>query len=175
MRASSDSAGWRPAAAALALAAVLASGCGEGDEPSGDPGAGSTVTVPVTRVVDGDTVEVSLRGSTEDVRYIGVDTPESVAPGEPVECFGRRASEFNRELVEGERVALTFDDELRDRYGRLLAYVRLDGLLVNAELVRRGMARTLEIEPNTDRAELLARLQRRAGSLGRGLWSACNP
>ena len=175
MRASSNSAGMRPAAAALALAAVLVSGCGEADEAADEPAAGSTVTVPVTRVVDGDTVEVTLDGSTEDVRYIGVDTPESVSPGEPVECFGRRAGEFNRELVEGERVSLTFDEELRDRYGRLLAYVRVDGLLVNAELVRRGMARTLEIEPNTARAELLARLQRRAGSLGRGLWSACDP
>ena len=162
----------RAAAAAALMALATLAGCGGGDSPD-EPAAGSTVTVPVTRVVDGDTVEVTLDGRTEDVRYIGVDTPESVAPGEPVECFGRRASEFNRGLVEGERVALTFDDELRDRYGRLLAYVRLDDLLVNAELVRRGLARTLEIEPNTDRAPLLARLQRRAGNLGRGLWSAC--
>jgi micrococcal nuclease len=162
------------AIAVAAAAALVAAGCGEADEAADDPAAGSTVTVPVTRVIDGDTVEVTLDGRTEDVRYIGVDTPESVAPGEPVECFGRRAGEFNRELVEGERVALTFDDELRDRYGRLLAYVTLEDVLVNAELVRRGLARTLEIEPNTDRAALLARLQRRAGSLGRGLWSACD-
>ena len=127
----------------------------------------------VTRVVDGDTVEVQLAGAEEDVRYIGVDTPESVVPGEPVECFGERASELNRALVEGERVRLVFGAERRDHYGRLLAYVYLGDTFVNAELLRRGVARTLAIAPNTDFAERFARLQQRAANAGRGLWSAC--
>ena len=63
-------------------------------------------------MVDGDTIEVSLDGRAEDVRYIGVDTPESVTPGEPVECFGRRASAFNEHLVAGKEVELSFDEEL---------------------------------------------------------------
>ncbi len=129
----------------------------------------------VLRVVDGDTIEVELAGRSEDVRYIGVDTPETVKPGTPVECFGKQASEFNRELVEGERVALVFDRELRDRYDRLLAYVYVGGTFVNAELVRGGYARTLEIAPNNAKAAPLERLESAASVAGRGLWGACSP
>jgi micrococcal nuclease len=139
--------------------------------PTGEASEGTPATV--TRVVDGDTVEVAIGGETEDVRYIGVDTPETVAPGQPVECFGKPASHFNQRLVDGERVRLVFDDERRDRYGRLLAYVHLGPLFVNAELVRRGYARTLAIAPNTDRAPLFDRLAQAAGDDGRGLWGAC--
>jgi micrococcal nuclease len=127
----------------------------------------------VTRVVDGDTAEVELDGGEEDVRYIGIDTPESVAPGQPVECYGHAASDLNEELVEGEQVRLVFDDEPRDKYGRLLAYVHQGDLFVNAELVRRGYARTLEIAPNTDHAPLFDRLEQQAAVAGRGLWGAC--
>ena len=131
--------------------------------------------VPVVDVVDGDTIEVVLDGVTEDVRYIGVDTPESVAPGEPVECFGKRASDFNARLVAGQRVRLVFDAERRDVYGRLLAYVYVGERFVNAALVRRGYARTLTIAPNDAFAGLFDRLQRSAGNAGRGLWGACGP
>jgi micrococcal nuclease len=126
----------------------------------------------VLDVTDGDTVEVRLDGETEDVRYIGIDTPE-VDPSIGVECFGAEASRLNERLVGGRRVRLVFDDELRDRYGRLLAYVYTGRTLVNAEIVRRGYARTLTIPPNTDRAPLFARLERAAGRSGRGLWSSC--
>lgn len=142
------------------------------DRP-GDPTTQPRLFATVTRVVDGDTVEVSIGSSSDDVRYIGIDTPESVAPGEPVECFGERASTFNERLVEGRRVRLVFDDERRDRYGRLLAYVYAGGAFVNAELVRRGFARTLTISPNTDHAGLFQRLEQAAGNAGRGLWGAC--
>lgn len=169
-----------PSLGSLALLAILTAilvngGCESGDEPAGNAGSGDRVEVEVTRVVDGDTVEVGLDGVTEDVRYIGVDTPESVKPGAPVECFGLEASDFNARLVEGEAVELVFDRERRDDYGRLLAYVYVDDLFVNAELVRRGYATTLTIEPNDRFAERLARLEQRAGAAGRGLWSACGP
>ena len=75
------------------------------------------------RVIDGDTIEVSIDGSEEDVRYIGVDTPETVKPGAPVQCYGPQASAANHRLVEGRTVRLVFDRERRDAYGRLLAYV----------------------------------------------------
>jgi micrococcal nuclease len=127
----------------------------------------------VIRVVDGDTVEVELEGHEEDVRYIGVDTPETVKPDTPVQCFGPQASAFNHRLVEGRRVRLVFGEERRDVYGRLLAYVYLDGRSVNAELLRRGLARTLTIPPNDRFAERFERLEMAAARAGRGLWGAC--
>jgi micrococcal nuclease len=132
----------------------------------------------VVRVVDGDTIRVRLRdpGETRTVRYIGVDTPETVKPGEPVQCFGKAASAFNRKLVAGRRVRLELGHERLDRYGRLLAYVFLEEpmrRLVNAELLRRGYARTLTIPPNTERARPFARIERVARRLGLGLWAAC--
>jgi micrococcal nuclease len=127
------------------------------------------------RVVDGDTIRVVEGGREEAVRYIGVDTPESVKPGSPVECFGRAASRANEQLVEGERVRLVGDVEARDRYGRRLAYVyrARDGLFVNAELVRRGYATAATFPPNVAHADEFAELARAARQDGRGLWSAC--
>jgi micrococcal nuclease len=127
----------------------------------------------ITRAVDGDTVEARIDGRVEDVRYIGVDTPETVKPGTPVQCFGHRASDFNRRLVEHRRVRLVFGVERRDVYGRLLAYVYIGHRLVNGELVRRGLARTLAIPPNTLHRALFEHLERQAAWRGRGLWGAC--
>jgi micrococcal nuclease len=138
-----------------------------GDEPP------ASASAYVTRVVDGDTVEVQLRGEEEDVRYIGVDTPETVKPGAPVDCFGPQASSFNHRLVERRRVRLVFGPERRDQYGRLLAYVYLGDRFVNAELVRRGLARTLFIPPNDRFEGRLKRLEIAAARAGRGLWGAC--
>ena len=127
----------------------------------------------VTRVVDGDTIEVVLDGRGEDVRYIGVDTPETVKPDTPVQCFGRPASNFNHALVERRRVRLVFGIERRDVYDRLLAYVYLGDRFVNASLVRRGLARTLTIPPNDRFAGRFKRLEMGAARAGRGLWGAC--
>jgi micrococcal nuclease len=137
--------------------------------------AGDGTTARVARVVDGDTIRVELSSGEEAVRYIGIDTPESVKPGTPVECFAKRASEFNERLVEGERVRLVRDVEERDRYGRLLAYVyrARDGLFVNAELVRRGYATVATFPPNVAHERDFRRLARRARMSGRGLWSQC--
>ena len=98
-------------------------------------------------------------GRLEDVRYIGVDTPETVKPGTPVQCFGHRASDFDHHLVDHRRVRLVFGVERRDVYGRLLAYVYIGHRFVNAELVRRGLARTLTIAPNTLHRALFERLE----------------
>jgi micrococcal nuclease len=165
-----------------ALIAVLAfSRCGDdggGQGGSADPR--ELITARVTDVIDGDTIEVEIAdGSEEDVRYIGIDTPETVKPGEPVECGGPRAHDLNERLVAGRAVTLRFDAEQRDRYGRLLAYVYLPAgpagrpLFVNAELIRKGVARTLTIPPNDSFADRFARLAARAGATGRGLWGAC--
>jgi|SRR4249919_2053905 len=129
----------------------------------------------VTRVVDGDTIEARIGERVEDVRYIGVDTPETVKPGTPVQCYGLRASAFNHRLVEERRVRLVFGIERRDAYGRLLAYVHLGRRFVNAMLVRRGLARTLTIAPNDRYAPLFRRLELGAARAGQGLWGACVP
>jgi micrococcal nuclease len=154
----------------VVLIVVLLSG---GDDDSNDKLAAST-DARVTRVVDGDTVEATVDGRTEDVRYIGIDTPESVKPETPVECYALAASHFNERLVEGETVRLDFDAERRDVYGRLLAYVHLGDRFVNADLVRLGYARTLTIPPNTRYADLFERLERQAAGAARGLWSKCD-
>jgi micrococcal nuclease len=144
--------------------------------PSGDRfNAQDLSSGRVVRVVDGDTVRIRFAHRTETVRYIGVDTPESVKPGTPVQCYAEAASAENRRLVAGREVRLVPDAEARDRYGRLLAYVyrEPDGLFVNAELVRRGYARLLTIPPNVAHEGQLRRLARRAKAAGRGLWSRC--
>ena len=160
------------ALAAVGLAVWRPAGVGP-RSGTGLPGAGGPAVV--TRVVDGDTVHVSVAGRDETVRYIGIDTPESVKPGVAVQCFAKAASAANERLVAGERVRLSLDAEPRDRYGRLLAYVyrARDGTFVNAELVREGYARTLTIPPNVRYAARLASLARRAREALRGLWRAC--
>ena len=138
----------------------------------GDPPPRSA-TAYVVRAVDGDTIEVALDGGREDVRYIGIDTPETVKPDTPVQCFGPQAHRFNARLVTHRRVRLVFGVERRDIYGRLLAYVYLGDRFVNAELARRGLARTLTIPPNDRFARRFERLQTVAARAGRGLWGAC--
>jgi micrococcal nuclease len=155
----------------LAAAALVVLRPWEGTA-QGPPAAGIAT---VLRVVDGDTVEVRFGGRREVVRLIGIDTPETVKPGTPVQCYGPHASDFTHRLLEGRRVHLTLGVERRDVYDRLLAYVRLGDRLVNSTLVRRGLARTLTIPPNDRYAPLFSRLERRAASAGRGLWGACAP
>lgn len=127
----------------------------------------------VTRVVDGDTVEALLKRHSIDVRLIGVDTPETVHPTEPVECFGPEASRFTERKLEGMRVRLEFDVERYDRYDRTLAYVWLKGRLFNRALVRRGFATVLTYPPNDKYAPQLERAEDRARAEKRGLWGAC--
>jgi micrococcal nuclease len=168
-----------PSLASVAVLIVVvvmllgSSGGGGGDGGGEDAKQPQSVEARVTRVVDGDTVEATVGGATEDVRYIGVDTPESVKPETPVQCYALEASHFNERLVEGETVRLDYDDERRDVYGRLLAYVHLGDEFVNEELVRLGYARTLTIPPNDRYAERFAEVQRQAAAAGRGLWGAC--
>ena len=104
----------------------------------------------VVRVVDGDTIEVQLPdGRREKVRYIGINTPGIHHPTKGAQPGGAEAREMNRRLVEGKTVDLEFDVQQRDKYGRLLAYVRTkDGTLVNTELVFRGFAGAATYPPN---------------------------
>lgn len=122
----------------------------------------------VTRVVDGDTIEVSppVQG-TEDVRLIGVDTPEVFGGEEP--C-GPEASAFTKEQLTGEQIQLEFDEERTDRFGRALAYVRTGDELFNETLVRQGYAEVLTIEPNTRYEDRFLAAEEQARAEGLGIW-----
>lgn len=118
---------------------------------------------------------VDIGGHREDVRLIGVDTPESVAHDRPVECFGPEAKTWLAELLPaGTAVRLERDVEARDRYGRLLAYVeRDDGLLVNLALVEEGFAEASTYRPNVARQGQLDAAEAAARRGQRGLWPVC--
>lgn len=130
----------------------------------------------VRTVADGDTIDVSLNGHTERVRLLGIDTPETVDPRRPVGCFGPEAShETKTMLPSGTWVRLERDAELRDRYGRLLAYVtRLpDEVSVNEHLLANGFADTLRIGPNKAYVGDYAAARNRARAERIGAWGAC--
>ena len=148
------------------------------EEPSGFEVA------TVTRVVDGDTIEVLITdradgagageapvGSTLPVRLLGIDTPESVDPRRPVECFGKEAAAAARALLDDQTVRLVKDVEETDAYYRLLRYVYLGDEMANARLVTNGYAIAFTYPPNVRHAELLVSLQREARESERGLWS----
>lgn len=161
---------------AVLLAPVLAvavTACGGGSSSDDTPGVAT-----VTRVVDGDTLRVDIDGERETVRLVGINTPETVAPDRPVECYGPEASEHLKELLpDGTEVRLERDVEARDRYGRLLAYVYKadDGLFVNEDLVADGYAQARSYPPNTTLESELQAAQQQARSTGAGQWSACSP
>jgi micrococcal nuclease len=137
------------------------------------PDSGQSGSARVERVVDGDTVILSARlGSS---RIVGVDTPETVKPDTPVQCFGPQASDFSKRVLgDAGRVRYRVALEPVDSYGRSLVYLWLpDGRFFNAMLVRRGYARTLPFPPNTRYAPLFQRLAEAAARTGRGLWGRC--
>jgi micrococcal nuclease len=135
--------------------------------------AQASQTVTVERVVDGDTVEVNPAvDGTEDMRLIGVDTPETVDPGEPVEPYGPEASVFTTQQLEGKRVVLTFDQERTDQYGRVLAYVRLSGQTntFNETLLKQGYAQLLIVSSNDRYEARFSQAQDQARQARRGIW-----
>lgn len=131
-------------------------------------GAGETHTV--ARVVDGDTIVID---TGQKVRYIGMNTPETVDPRKPVECFGQEASAKNKELVAGQTVRLVKDTSETDKYGRLLRYVYVGDTMINLELVKQGYAYTETVPPDVKYASLFTAAQHQAQAAKLGLWSAC--
>ena len=153
----------------VACVALLLCACAQQHAPSDG-------RATVVRVIDGDTIVVHLGGRDENVRLIGLDTPETHKPDTPVECYGPEASgRMSALLPPGTTVRLVRDIEARDRYGRLLAYVYRDsdGLFIDATMLSEGFAGTLAIPPNlAHRVELDAAVAE-AQSARRGLWQAC--
>jgi micrococcal nuclease len=157
------------------VTALAASGVGCGESGT-EPASSDTGSATVTRVVDGDTIRVRVAGRDERVRLVGIDTPESVKPGTPVQCFALAASARTKALLpEGSKVRLVRDVEQRDQYGRLLAYVyrESDDLFVNLALAREGFAVALTVPPNVAHADEFVAAAREARENGRGLWAAC--
>lgn len=146
---------------ASALFAVAAAACGT---------AGNETAV-VSRVIDGDTVELE---SGEKVRYLMVDAPETTNGKN--DCYGSNAVTFNSDLVLGKTVTLVVDVERLDFFGRTLAYVSVSGQEVNSLMIERGYACLLHIAPNgDDRLTEFKALETAAKNANRGLWGACSP
>jgi micrococcal nuclease len=158
---------------AAALAATSLVGWRLGEARSG--GDGTAMAARVVTVVDGDTIEVAAGSRRERVRLLGVDTPETVDPRRPVGCFGPEAAAYTHRRLQGRAVRLRFDRERRDRYGRLLAYVELDGHRFNDELLTGGYARLLVIPPNGRHGRAMLDEELAARAARRGLWGACAP
>ena len=170
--------------AALGMLLLLAAtGCGAENSavtpsvssPEASP-AGLIPNATIHKVVDGDTIIADVSGSRESVRLIGVDTPESVARNRPIQCFGAEASAYLKSLLpEGTAVTLILDEEPRDSYDRLLAYVirNHDDLFINLDLVAQGYADTLSYPPNTHYEEMLDAAAQGAMLAGLGLWGVC--
>jgi micrococcal nuclease len=127
-------------------------------------------TYLITRVIDGDTIEIE---GGQRVRYIGVDTPETVDPRKPVQCFGVEASNRNKALVEGKQVRLEKDVSETDKYGRLLRYVYVDKVFVNLVLVQEGYAYSSTYPPDVKYQDQFIEAQRLAREQKKGLWGGC--
>jgi micrococcal nuclease len=148
----------------VTLLLVLVAACGSGS-PCGPTEA------KVDRVIDGDTIVLS---SGEKIRYLLVDAPETTLGHD--DCYGSNAAQFNSDLVLGKTVQLSYVVECTDMYGRLLAYVSVDGQEVNKLMVERGYACVLHIPPDgDDRADEFKMYQLEAKTAMRGLWGACDP
>ncbi|UCB53226.1 MAG: thermonuclease family protein [Candidatus Zixiibacteriota bacterium] len=118
--------------------------------------------IRVMEVTDGDTIVLK---DGEEVRYIGIDTPERDDP------FFREATQANKEMLKGGRIRLEYDRDRRDRYGRLLAYVWVDTLLLNAELIKKGLASVYLFSPNLKYRDRFIAVQREARQKEKGIWS----
>lgn len=129
----------------------------------------------VTRVVDGDTIQVSRNGQLTKVRLLGIDTPETVHPTEPVACYGPEASAFALEQLSGRKVILEFDPSQprEDRFGRTLAYVWADGSMFNLAALRSGYAERYRAAEGLLWELEFTVVESQAREQGTGLWGAC--
>ncbi|ARI78622.1 thermonuclease family protein [Halobacillus mangrovi] len=126
----------------------------------------------VTRVIDGDTMEIEMNGKTEDVRLLLVDTPETKHPDLPVQPYGRKASQFAEDMLNDKQVRVEYDGPKRDKYGRLLAYLWIDGENFNQMLLEQGLARLAYVyDPPYTHYEAFVKAQNRAANANKNIWS----
>ncbi len=134
----------------------------------------NTIPATVDRVVDGDTLKVTLedRYRVETIRLLLVDTPETKHPSKPIQPYGPEASQFAKEKLEGKEIGVEIDVSERDKYGRLLAYVWLGDQMFNEMLLEEGLARVAYIyQPNVKYVDTFQEIQRKAQEEGKGIWS----
>lgn len=168
----------RAAVVAIVLAAASFAGWwfgshGPGESSNPTSATGGRFGALVTETVDGDTVRVRTAQGSDTVRLLGINTPETHHPTKGVECYGPEASAYTQRWLTGQRVELELDVEHRDKYGRLLAFIYLDGHRFNDQLLKLGYARVLVIPPNGVFARTMLEEQLAAKRSGRGLWRAC--
>ena len=139
-------------------------------EPNEKISSSNLIKYEVIRVIDGDTVELK---NGERLRYNDIDTPETVHSSKPVECYGPQASAKNKDLVEGEIILVELGNPEKDRYGRLLGYVYVDDIFVNAELIRGGYAEVNSYGNPGSKLSNLLEIEKNAKKSMQGLWGAC--
>jgi len=161
--------------AGLLLVASAVAACSPSAPSATEPGT-LHGPYPVVRSVDGDTIRVDRDGQEIVIRLIGLDTPETVAPDRPVECFGPEASARTAALVEGGQVWLEYDEVsgMTDKYDRTLAFVWLDQqTMLNEVLVREGFAEEVTYTDGYAHADELRKAEDAARGSGAGMWTAC--
>jgi len=159
----------RLATAILLISMLVLAGCSTSSNDAADTNA------KVVKVVDGDTLDVEFNGKTERIRLLLVDTPETVHPSKPVEPFGPEASKFAKETLSNQRVKVEFDVSERDKYGRLLAYVWINGKMFNELLLEKGLARVSYVyPPNVKYVDQFRAIQSKAQKVELGIWSIEN-
>lgn len=132
------------------------------------------ITAKVIEVIDGDTIKVSINGSAETVRFLLIDTPETKHPSKHVQPFGPEASKFTANLLNGKQVELEKDITERDKYGRLLFYVYIDGKSAQEQLLAKGLARVSIYPPDVKYVDKYRAIQDQARKGGIGIWSIEN-
>lgn len=133
---------------------------------------GKEIEVVVSKVSDGDTFTIIIDNKKYGVRLIGVDTPESVHPNKKKNVpYGKIASNYTKERLEGKKVILKKDVQARDKYGRILAFVYIDGKMYNEELIEEGHAKIMTVPPNVGNTERFKKLQKEAQKLKKGVWN----
>lgn len=127
----------------------------------------SSLTVEISKAIDGDTIQTS---TGQKIRYIGINAPEALQP------YGQEATDFNIHMVVGKRVHVTYDQQQKDQYGRILGYVSIGSVFVNLEMVKKGWALAESIPPDTLHQQDFENAEKAAKSSCRGLWSdLCMP
>lgn len=133
---------------------------------------GKEIEALVAKVSDGDTFTIIIDNKKYGVRLIGVDTPESVHPNKKKNVpYGKIASDYTKSRLEGKKVILKKDVQARDKYGRILAFVYIDGKMYNEELIEEGHAKIMTVPPNVGNTERFKKLQKEAQKLKKGVWN----